>query len=379
MKTNNFQAKDDNPRVVRFQLQFDPQDVSLQQTPFGVRITMPDGFPADEPGGPAFPAKIVQVVLPAFSTAERVAVTIGETSLLMKGPVMVAPLQKPQPGAQARKPRDAADPTDAVHYIADEKRHALQEKCGQDRYNEVSLKRLGKPKFEAVEAFPLPPLELPKPELYERALKAGDLVVRIIKTEQFGPNSVALLEVKPIRYTKEGSLEICTSIEISLYCRQVDFQDPGFNVVNKAFFRSSVQAIKITGELKGKVINPTDVLDWGPIIPFFLEYDYIVITDNFSWNASTMARGAFIGDQVAEFQRLVDWKCRRGLKARIVTITEIMAGVFGNHSTGARDIQEVLRNFLKWALQYWNISWVLLGGDVNVVPVRNAPGASEGH
>ncbi len=374
MKIEKIQNQKDNSQIVRIRFHFDKSEISMESTPFGVRLNLPECFPAGELGGPAFPAKVIRVVLPSFTEAERIEIAIRETNILHKGPVLVAPLQKPQPGAKSRIPDNPDKEGKVIHYKMDEKEQSILEDKIKNRIQHFSTEQLPEKKFEAAEPFSLPEIQMPMPELYLKALE--EPVSHILKTEQIGPNSIGLLEVKPVRYTKNGGIELCTNIEITVYCIPVEAKESS---ETKAMFRNSNQAIRILDELKLKVINPAELIDWGRLFPFFYQYDYIIITDNYSWNAVTITRGGFIGDQVNEFQRLVDWKRRRGLNARVVTITDITSGVFGNHSSGARDLQEVIRNFLKWALNHWNISWVLLGGDVNVVPVRNAPGASEGH
>lgn len=374
MKIEKIQNQKDNPQIVRIRFHFDKSEITMQNTPFGIRLNLSECIPAGELGGPAFPAKVIRVVLPSFTEAERIEIAIRETNILHKGPVLVAPLQKPQPGAKSRKPNNPDGMGNVIHYKADEKEQSAMEDKIKTRSNQISSKQLLEKQFEAAEPFPLPEIQIPKSELYENA--AEEPVARILKTEHVGPNSIGMLEIKPVRYTKEGDIELCTSIDMSIYCCPTDTKE---TPDTKALFRNSNQAVRIFDELKLKVINPAELIDWTKLLPFFYQYDYLIITDNYSWNAASINRGGFIGDQVSEFQRLVDWKKRRGLNARVITITDITSGVFGNHSSGARDLQEVIRNFLKWALDHWNISWVLLGGDVNVVPVRNAPGASEGH
>ncbi|MBL0743679.1 C25 family cysteine peptidase [Chryseolinea lacunae] len=371
MKIDKLQNQSDNLSVAHVKVQFDKHEISVQNTPFGVRLMMREGFPAGELGSPAFPAKIIRVVIAPFTDAERIDVKIEKTVVLKEGPVLVAPLQKPQPGAKAQKPEGENDKI--LHFKADEQEQVMLErhrKCDSKRIDDMEKK------FDAVEPFPVPELHLPNTELYAKAFKSPDDVVRIIKTEHAGPNSVLILEVKPIRYTKDGGIELCTDIDVAIYSRAAQKME---STHTKALLRNATQANRIMDELKATVINPVDIIDWGSLLPYFFKYNYVVITDNYSWNAMTMTRGAFIGDQVAHYNRLADWKEKRGITSIVITITDIVGGRYGNHTSGARDLQEVIRNFLKWALAQWNTSWVLLGGDVNVVPVRNAPGASEGH
>lgn len=65
------------------------------------------------------------------------------------------------------------------------------------------------------------------------------------------------------------------------------------------------------------------------------------------------------------FQRLADWKTRKGVPAVIKTTEEINRDYSGN------DLQEKIRNFLKDVYVRWGANlFVLLGGDVNIVPAR---------
>jgi hypothetical protein len=129
-------------------------------------------------------------------------------------------------------------------------------------------------------------------------------------------------------------------------------------------------------DLRTRVVNPEDV-------PFVPEPDtplpddvwYLVITDNFYWNSDITIGAPVPGGLVAEFQRLADWKTRKGIKAGVVRISDIVRGRYGDFTTGALDLQEVLRNFLKVVSREWNTYWVVLGGDVEVVPVRKVLGS----
>jgi len=66
----------------------------------------------------------------------------------------------------------------------------------------------------------------------------------------------------------------------------------------------------------------------------------------------------------SHFQPLADWKTRKGLAAEIVTMSYITSSYSG------RDDAEKVRNFIIYAYQNWGTLWVLLGGDVNIVPHR---------
>ena len=68
-----------------------------------------------------------------------------------------------------------------------------------------------------------------------------------------------------------------------------------------------------------------------------------------------------------EFQRLADWKTRKGIPAVVRTIEWIEQ----NTRAGA-DLGETVRNFIREAYEKWGVEYVLLGGDTDVIPERLA-------
>jgi len=79
-------------------------------------------------------------------------------------------------------------------------------------------------------------------------------------------------------------------------------------------------------------------------------YDYLVIT-----NAALLPH----------FQDLVDWKSRKGLRVKTVTMEEIDADYAGIEEAEAR-----VRQCIIDAYANWGITWVLLAGDTGIVPAR---------
>uniref|UniRef100_A0A7C4UC78 Gingipain domain-containing protein n=1 Tax=candidate division WOR-3 bacterium TaxID=2052148 RepID=A0A7C4UC78_UNCW3 len=72
------------------------------------------------------------------------------------------------------------------------------------------------------------------------------------------------------------------------------------------------------------------------------------------------------GEMKDYFQPLKEWKTEKGIPTAIFNIDSIV-----NVSQG-RDIQEKLRNFIKELYIHHNLKYVILGGDVNVIPARVA-------
>jgi chitodextrinase len=69
----------------------------------------------------------------------------------------------------------------------------------------------------------------------------------------------------------------------------------------------------------------------------------------------------------AEYQRLADWKTRKGIRT-VVRTTEWIQ----NNCRQGVDLAETIRFFLRDAFELWGTRWVLLGGDTDVIPARYA-------
>lgn len=65
-----------------------------------------------------------------------------------------------------------------------------------------------------------------------------------------------------------------------------------------------------------------------------------------------------------EVDRFAEWKWKKGLKTAVVTLDSITSVSPG------RDTQEKIRNFLQTVREQWGIMWVLLAGDLELIPAR---------
>lgn len=79
------------------------------------------------------------------------------------------------------------------------------------------------------------------------------------------------------------------------------------------------------------------------------QYDYLIITGN---------------QFLTEFDTLINFYKPRGISAKAVSTTYI-----SSDTTGA-DLQEKIRNYISGQYQNYGIDYVLLGGDVEIVPFR---------
>ena len=96
----------------------------------------------------------------------------------------------------------------------------------------------------------------------------------------------------------------------------------------------------------------TQPLNAEPLVPPGGPYEYVVITSS------------SLSDN---FQPLVDRKITRGLTATTVTTQYIYANYAGTENG---DNADKIRHFIADAYSSWGTQWVLLGGDIEVVPQR---------
>ncbi|MCU0722194.1 MAG: C25 family cysteine peptidase, partial [Planctomycetes bacterium] len=72
---------------------------------------------------------------------------------------------------------------------------------------------------------------------------------------------------------------------------------------------------------------------------------------------------------VPAWKPLARWKTQTGVSADVVAVEDVLDNPLYRGTDGA----ETLRNFLADLYWKWGLEWVLLGGDVNLVPARMVP------
>jgi PKD repeat protein len=91
-------------------------------------------------------------------------------------------------------------------------------------------------------------------------------------------------------------------------------------------------------------------------------YDYVIITNENLKNSN--------GDYT--FQDLVNYKNSKYVETTIITVEDIMNDPYYMNTTNHlfNDTQARIRNFIIDAYNNWGIEFVLIGGDINIIPVR---------
>ncbi|UCG91887.1 MAG: hypothetical protein JSV97_12620, partial [candidate division WOR-3 bacterium] len=198
----------------------------------------------------------------------------------------------------------------------------------------------------------------PDPRVYSSENLYPELEIRMSGTGNMNGYRIAHVELFPVRYIPaQGILRFATSITFRLEYSEHRVPDVIATARQKEIFGRAVHAM---------VVNPEDVISFAPriakpVAPSRVPsgyYEYVIISE------SPM-------DTV--FQRLADWKTKKGIPATVVTVSWINANYSGY------DLQERIRNFIIDAQANWGTIYILLGGSAdqrtsgqNIVPARRA-------
>lgn len=382
-----FQERHDRKGVIKLKVTFENSDINLTETLFGTILHIEGCGIKGEIGGPGLPSQVIKIALPPLTTNVNVSTEHGNKASLNHAGDLIAPIQLCMINA---KNNNSPPEYNGGPIKENERFKPLNHRVRDQLF---------------VEPYPSPPMIPPDPRLYELAIEQPQPPVRLIETTQIGMTSIALLEINPVRLLENGIIEFYPEISITLEYRSLDLESvlekdqTRHETLSDSAITSRCQASRAVELARAVVVNPEAVFDYSKFFPDLItNIEYLVITDNFRWNKDKIRRigelgpaivGPFrlpadletepvsLGDIVGAFQRLVEWKKKRGLRAQVVTVSDIVSGVYGNFVKNSRDLQEVIRNFLKWAYRRWGVSWVLLGGDTGIVPVRVVAGGSD--
>jgi hypothetical protein len=337
---------------IHLTLTFADDALRVTSTPFGMVLALDSCSPSGAPGAPALPRCLLRVAVPQETHVTGISVTAVRTLPVTSAPMLVAPVQHPQPGIM-----DNGVPP-----------------VGQGP--QPSTRRL--PQQPVIPLYLAPPVVAPDLALYEQELRSPRPVAQLYTAEYLGLVHIASIEINPVRLTPAGLLEFYPEITVTLAYSSDQIAGgelSGWTPPSRDALTTHAQAKRLYMLATLTVVNPQDVWDAshifsGPSSHIHTPVDYLIITDNQAWNEQTIAPAGTVGDLVSAFQPLIDWKASRGLEATLVTISDIVSGRYGDFRRGARDLQELLRRFLQWAVKHWGIAWVLLGGSVDIIPTR---------
>ncbi len=180
-------------------------------------------------------------------------------------------------------------------------------------------------------------------------------IIELLGQGNYGGYGIASLLVHPV--------QIIPAIQVKYLHTEIVFElwySPGGEPTVPVYTRSSYSRNLYQEMIKSLVLNPEDVEDpvLDSIPPTKMgqsklplgNYDYLVITSS---------------GLSPDFQPLVDWKTQKGIPATILTTQYIYTNYPGANN------QEKIRNCITDAYSNWGTIWVLLGGDVEIVPNYN--------
>lgn len=289
-------------------------------------LTIKDYSFTEEIGNPQLPIRIESFVVPYEAVVSGIQVT-SVTKQKIKGKFYIYPTQPPRPLDGSEPPAfvdpnptvynsSASYPGKTVEIISDEYMHG---------YHIVTVN--------------IYPVEyIPKNrELYlqDISFTINYSSSKIKSSSIIQPEKQSYKRAKLARKFIEGYVKNVSDVEI--------FKDKDVKIINES---SSLNKTESTDE-QMMLLKSTSAIE--ELVP-----DYIIITNE---------------ALKPTFQTLADWKTRKGVPAIIKTIEEI-----GPNYPGS-DLPEKIRNYLKEAYGKWGASlYVLLGGDVNIIPARYIPG-----
>lgn len=399
-----------NPKIVRkiknnvrhkeqrltFTLRFSTKDLVTEKTGNYDLIKINGGGLTMRIGWPQLPVTVKRFVLPDKATKIRLKWQ-GEKWTSLPGRFRLAPGQPIHPANS----------------------DSFKGKSGfnswQERNSQTKLGRSGR--------LPIPPIPTPDGVEYEtnnvfipispEATKTKLIslpTAEIASVSQVGERPVIAIRLHPLRYSpRSEKVQMLSQIELRIEYSLTRQKQKGFQ-------RSAAALGQDMLKLMSLVENPQDIAIEIPDLAGFndvslicqddpslkLKYDdikfpvvahdrvfipadvvllswrdwpYVIITDNYEWNENC-TKGAYVGDLIGEFERLARWKTMKGIRAIVVSISDIVANKFGPHWRPGitRDLPEAIRNFLKYAFRHWNTRWCLIGGDINIVPTRHVLG-----
>ena len=179
---------------------------------------------------------------------------------------------------------------------------------------------------------------------------------QVFSTQTLGGYRILLLRLFPVRYEPATDrLTYARQLRVTVRLRPTIHEaalPPNPTVASRV--RALVDN---PSHLRSPISNPRPT---GPLVDPDTPYDYIIITNE---------------ALSPTFQSLVDWRTSQGLAARIFTTEEIYAHYDGTRPDGGTDNPTRIRNFLIDAYTAWlttphPLRYVLLGGDVEIIPPR---------
>ncbi|MCW3980347.1 MAG: C25 family cysteine peptidase, partial [Candidatus Bathyarchaeota archaeon] len=212
------------------------------------------------------------------------------------------------------------------------------------------------------------PSKLAKPnqEIYKSTSPFPSSPYSKISEQYYRGYKILVLTLYPIQYVPQsGKLLYFETMTLNVHLKETSDKSPFLR--NSAEDKMSIQSIVDNPQALDKYAEETPEtkqLSTSSLVNASQSYQYVIITTS-ALNSS--------------FQPLVAWKNSKGINATTVLKGDILTdpsyfsnGAFGdgNGTTEFNSTASRIRNFIKDAYLNWETEYVLLGGDVGVIPKR---------
>ena len=230
---------------------FPRENAKITETISGLGITLKGCKPLGKPGAPAFPGKFIRVALPLQHKAASVKEEVLHSSRLTNKPDLVA--------------------------------------CDQE------------PRFVYLDEDMQPvtsglPMSMPDKSIYEDAIRNKKDCVSLLRTEWISNVPAAVLEVVPVRYNTDGTIELVEILKVTIEVEEHRYKSPvplkirlkreqNLNKIHRMITNPQIiESIKLK---KGDILDPAELPDSqdsrdieSGTRDFLEEVDYLIITDN---------------------------------------------------------------------------------------------------
>ena len=216
-----------------------------------------------------------------------------------------------------------------------------------------------------------PPFVEPNPDVYNASTPYPDKTVELVNDGYLHGYHVVTVMIYPIEYTP-----VTGEIYLKSYSYTIHYTLSNHQIDQPAK-QSAARAALTQQFIQSQVKNNSDVETFKnpnvQIIPYTHDLNRIEIEHDSTRSKPLTKTIELVPDYIIitneelkpTFQTLANWKTKKGVSTIIKTVEEIEPNYRGT------DLQEKIREYLKECYSIWGAGlFVLLGGDVNVIPAR---------
>jgi len=179
-------------------------------------------------------------------------------------------------------------------------------------------------------------------EIYSSAKEFPEAPVEVVSSGKKNGFNIVNIAIYPVGYNpSSGRLTFYSQITFRIKLKETS--------KNTISLFASRNLNEITNEIKSLVENPEDVSSFAP--DFSIQQSKALSPDTVDYVVV-----AYDSTALQHWQPLIDWKTKKGVPAKGVTISWILANYSGS------DDAEKLRNFIIDAYNTWGTLYFLLGG-----------------